>query len=189
MYHHIEFSVTAESLAGHVSDSWKYAVEAKVFSPGLVASGSIAVDEHRLPPGTTLFLHDRTRKIVLPVRPGEAPAEVVLSVDADGVTWREDDDNPGSISIPIRCPEPGEPPYTIETDIPLAIGDAPGFTGGDARLTVRARLVASAAPARATSRINARYIATLYYHARLARLTMSGHRRAPGEWVVDVSRR
>jgi hypothetical protein len=32
----------------------------------------------------------------------------------------------------------------VETDIPLAIGDAPGFTGGRARLTVRARLVASA---------------------------------------------
>jgi hypothetical protein len=143
MYRQIEFSVTSESLAGHVSDRWKYAVQAQVHSSGLVASGTIAVDEHQLKPGTTRPLSG-TRKVQLPVRPGQAPTEVVFSVEADGVTWLDDEDNPAAISIPIHCPEPGEPPYTIETDIPLAIDDAPGFTGGRARLTVRARLVATA---------------------------------------------
>lgn len=145
MYRQIEFSVTSESLAGHVSDRWKYAVQAQVHSSGLVASGSIAVDEHQLKPGTTRPLAG-TRKVQLPVRPGQAPIEVVLSIEADGVTWLADDDNPAAISVPIHCPEPGDPPYTIETDIPLSIGDAPGFTGGRAKLTVRARLVASARP-------------------------------------------
>ena len=143
MYRQIEFSVTSESLAGHVSDRWKYAVQAQVHSSGLVASGAIAIDEHQLRPGTTRALGG-TRKVQLPVRSGEAATQVVLSVVADGVTWLDDEDNPAAISIPIHCPEPGEPPYTIETDIPLAIDDAPGFTGGRARLTVRARLVASA---------------------------------------------
>jgi hypothetical protein len=118
-------------------------VQAQVHSSGLVASGSIAVDEHQLKPGTTRPLAG-TRKVQLPVRSGDAPTEVVLSVEADGVTWLADENNPAAISIPVHCPEPGEPPFTIETDIPLAIGDAPGFTGGRAKLTVRARLVASA---------------------------------------------
>src|SRR6478735_633778 len=144
MYRQIEFSVTSESLAGHVSDRWKYAVKAQVTSSGLVASGAIAIDDHQLRPGTTRPL-EGARKVQLPVRAGQGPAEVLLSVEAEGVTWRVDADHPQAVFVPVHCPEPGEPSYTIETDIPLAIGDAPGFTGGQAKLTVRARLVASAA--------------------------------------------
>lgn len=146
MYRQIEFSVTSERLAGHVSDRWKYTVQAQVLSAGLVASGSIVIDDHQLKPGTSRDLADVTRKVVLPVRPGEHPAEVLLSVQAEGVTWRDDEANSTTVTVPIHCPEAGEPAYTIETDIPLAIDDAPGFTGGEARLTVRARLVATGGP-------------------------------------------
>lgn len=155
MYRQIEFAVTSESLAGPVSDRWKYTVHAEVFSDGLVASGAIAVDEHQLKPGTTRALADSTRKVVLPVRADDGLAQVVLSVTADGVTWRSDGDGAPALMVPICCPEPGAPPYAVETDIRLAIDDAPGFTGGEARLTVRARLVASAEPMAGTQAIAA----------------------------------
>lgn len=137
----IEFSVMSEQLAGHVARGWKYEVEAKVFSKGLMASGIIAVDEHPLEPGPPRELSTATRSLLLPAQPGEGPATVQLSVNADRVRWPADDEP--IVTVPIRCPEPGDPPYTIEADIPLTIDDAPDFFGGAAKFVVRARLVAT----------------------------------------------
>ena len=47
------FSILTESHEGPIGEDWRYWIEAKVFNQGLQGQGTIKVEKHNLPSGTT----------------------------------------------------------------------------------------------------------------------------------------
>ena len=139
----ITFSLVQESLAGDIGDDWKYSVQAKVFNPGLTGAGTINVPEHRLTPGTSQPPPGPAQAVVIPAGACGTGPRVELTVNATEVDWLIDDKGSKVVTVPMECPGPGGPPFTLEPEVAVPVRESPRFLGGSATLRVKVRLVAA----------------------------------------------
>jgi hypothetical protein len=139
----ITFSLLEESLRGDIGDDWTYTVEAVVLNPTVTGSGMITVKEHRLRPGSTQAVPGAMHTVAIPAGPCETGAHVELTLRAREVDFLVDDRGSNVIMVPVECPGLNGPPFTIEPEIEARVREAPGFLGGEATLTVKARLVST----------------------------------------------
>lgn len=139
----ITFSLVLESLVGDIGDDWEYSVQAKVFNPGLSGVGTISVPEHQLTPGTSQAPPGPGQAVEIPAGACGTGPQVELTVNATEVDWLIDDEGSNVIVVPMECPGPGGPSFTIEPEISVRVRESPRFLSGSATFKVRVRLVAT----------------------------------------------
>jgi len=139
----ITFSLVLESLVGDIGDDWEYSVQAKVFNPGLTGAGTIGIPEHQLAPGRSQPPPGAGQSVVIPAGACGTGPRVELTVNATEVDWLIDDHGSNVIVVPMECPGPGGPPFTIQPEISVVVRESPRFFGGSATLKVKVSLVAA----------------------------------------------
>lgn len=139
----ITLDLVSESLDGDIGDDWAYSVEAKVFNPGLTGAGTISVPEHTLKPGSSQGSPGRNLAVKIPAGACGTGPKVELTLNATEVDLILDDEGSNVIQVPMECPGPGGPPFTLEPEIVAKVLENPNFLGGAAKLTIKVRLTAT----------------------------------------------
>ena len=139
----VTFSVLTESHEGPIGEDWRYWIEAKVFNQGLQGQGTIKVEKHSLPSGTTQEPPGPPAAIEMSAGDYNNQLKIKLTLEATEVDLFRNDVGKTDIDLNLDCPKPGEYPRTYDKEISVGVVESPGITGETSIVTLKVRLVLS----------------------------------------------
>ena len=139
----VTFSVLTESHEGPIGEDWRYWIEAKVFNQGLQGQGTIKVEKHSLPSGTTQEPPGPPAVVEMPAGDYSNQLKIKLTLEATEVDLFRNDVGKIDIDLNLDCPKPGEDPRTYDKEISVGVVESPGITGETSIITLKVRLVVS----------------------------------------------
>jgi len=139
----VTFSVLTESHEGPIGDDWRYWIEAKVFNQGLKGQGTIKVEKHSLPSGTTQEPPGPPAAIEIPAGDQNNQVKVKLTLEATEVDLFRNDVGKTDIDLCLDCPKQGESPRAFEKEISVGVVESPGITGETSIITLKVQLILS----------------------------------------------
>ncbi len=137
----VTFSVLTENHEGPIGEDWRYWIEAKVFNRGLQGQGTIKVDKHCLPSGTTQAPPGPPAPIEIPAGDHNNQLKIKLTLEATEVDLFRNDVGKTDIDLYLDCPGPGESPRVHEREISVGVVESLGITGETSIITLKVRLV------------------------------------------------
>ncbi len=137
----VTFSVLTENHEGPIGEDWRYWIEAKVFNRGLQGQGTIKVEKHSLPSGTTQAPPGPPEPIEIPAGDHNNQLKVKLTLEATEVDLFRNDVGKTDIDLYLDCPGPGERQRVHEREISVGVVESPGITGETSIVTLKVRLV------------------------------------------------
>jgi len=137
----VTFSVLTESHEGSLGEVWRYWIEAKVFNEGLQGQGTIKVEKHALPSGTTQEPPGPPLPIKIPAGNQNNQIKVKLTLEATEVDLFKNDVGKTDIDLYLDCPEAGEEPTICDREISVGVVESPAFRGETSIITLKVRLV------------------------------------------------
>jgi len=139
----VTFSVLTESHEGPIGEDWRYWIEAKVFNQGLQGQGTIKVEKHSLPSGTTQEPPGPPAPVEMSAGDYYNQLKIKLTLEATEVDLFRNDVGKTDIDLNLDCPKPGESPRTYDKEISVGVVESPGITGETSIVTLKVRLVIS----------------------------------------------
>ncbi len=139
----VTFSVLTESHEGPIGEDWRYWIEAKVFNQGLQGQGTIKVEKHCLPSGTTQEPPGPPAAVEMSAGDYNNQFKIKLTLEATEVDLFRNDVGKTDIDLNFDCPKPGEDPRTYDKEISVGVVESPGITGETSIITLKVRLVIS----------------------------------------------
>jgi len=137
----VTFSILTENHEGPIGEDWRYWIEAKVFNRGLQGQGTINVEKHNLPSGTTQAPPGPPEPIEIPAGDHNNQLKVKLTLEATEVDLFRNDVGKTDIDLYLDCPGPGESQRVHEREISVGVVESPGITGETSIVTLKIRLV------------------------------------------------
>jgi len=135
------FSILTESHEGPIGEDWRYWIEAKVFNQGLQGQGTIKVEKHNLPSGTTQEPPGPSNPIEISGGDHSNQFKIKLTLEATEVDLFRNDVGKTDIDLYLDCPEPGANPITYDKEISVGVVESPGISGEASIITLKVRLV------------------------------------------------
>ena len=137
----VTFSVLTENHEGPIGEDWRYWIEAKVFNRGLQGRGTIKVEKHCLPSGTTQAPPGPPEPIEMPAGDHNHQLKIKLTLQATEVDLFRNDVGKTDIDLCLDCPGPGEDPRVHDREISVGVVESPAITGETSIITLKVRLV------------------------------------------------
>ena len=141
----VTFSVLTENHEGPIGEDWRYWIEAKVFNRGLQGQGTIRVEKHSLPSGTTQAPPGPPEPIEIPAGDHNNQLKVKLTLEATEVDLFRNDVGKTDIDLYLDCPGPGEDSRVYDREISVGVVESPGITGETSIITLKVQLVLACA--------------------------------------------
>jgi hypothetical protein len=137
----VTFSVLTESHEGPIGEDWRYWIEAKVFNQGLQGTGTIKVEKHSLPSGTTQEPPGPPPPVDISAGDYNNQLKIKLTLEATEVDLFRNDVGKTDIDLCLDCPKPGEDSRVHDREISVGVVESPGITGETSIITLKVRLV------------------------------------------------
>jgi hypothetical protein len=136
-------TLLTEHQEGNIGNDWKYLLELKVFSRGVVGKGKVRVKKHQLDSGETQAPPGPPDPLVIDLGESSGELNVKMFLTATEVDMFINDTGKTDKAVSITCPEPGAPAATEEFEISVGVRESPGLLNEVAIFTLKGLLALS----------------------------------------------
>jgi hypothetical protein len=139
-------TLISETQEGNVGDTWKYDLEAKVFSQGLKGEATVSVPKHQLSSGEVRSPHTEPDPVVLFEGVCEDELLLRLKLRVTEIDLLINDVGEASKDIRLEKPCHGKTEFCHDFDIAAGVRESPGILNKNAVFTLRLRILVENCP-------------------------------------------